>query len=58
MIATHQNIAAGFGDRNTDHIQLATDLRTAMKVSRENRFYPDVVLPISKYFAAKMLSEV
>ena len=58
MVAVHQNVAAQFGDRNTDHIQLATDLRTAMKFSWENHLYPNVVLPMSKYFAAKMLSEV
>ncbi len=58
MVAVHQNMAAQFGDRNTDHIQLATDLRTALKVSRENHLYPNVVLPMSKYFAAKMLSEI
>jgi hypothetical protein len=57
MVAVHQNVAAQFGERNTSHIELATDLRTAMKVSRENRHYPNVVLPMSKYFAAKMLSE-
>jgi hypothetical protein len=57
MVAVHQNVAAQFGDRSTDHIQLATDLRTAMKVSRENHHYPNVVLPMNKYFAAKMLLE-
>jgi hypothetical protein len=30
----------------------------ALKVSRENHRYPNVVLPMSKYFAAKMLSEL
>jgi hypothetical protein len=54
MIATRPDIAAQFGDRSRDHIQLATDLRKAM----ENRRHSIVVLPISKYFAAKMLSEV
>jgi hypothetical protein len=54
MIATHPNIAAEFGDRSRDHIQLATDLRTAMN----NRRHPNVVLPMSKYFAAKMFSEI
>jgi hypothetical protein len=54
MIATHPSIAAQFGDRSRDHIQLATDLRKAM----ENRRHSNVVLPMSKYFAAKMLSEV
>lgn len=58
LTATHQNIAAQFGDRSADHIQLATDLRTALKSSRENHLYPNVVLPMSKYFAAKMLSEI
>ena len=58
MIAVNRSIAAQFGDRSTDHIQLATDLRTALKVSQENHHYPNVVLPMSKYFAAKMLSEV
>ena len=57
MVAVHQNVAAQFGDRNTDHIQLATDLRTALKVSWENHLYPNIVLPTSKYFAAKTLSE-
>ena len=37
------------------HIQLATDLRTALKVSQQNRLYPNVVLPRNKYFTAKML---
>jgi hypothetical protein len=45
-MAVHQNMAAQFGDRNTDHIQLATELRTAMKVSRKNHLYPNIVLPI------------
>ncbi len=54
MIATHPDIAAQFGDRSRDHIELATDLRKAM----ENRRHSIVVLPMSKYFAAKMLSEV
>jgi hypothetical protein len=53
MIATRPNLAAQFGDRSRDHIQLATDLRKAM----ENRHYSRIVLPMSKYFAAKMLSE-
>jgi hypothetical protein len=52
MIATHPNIAAQFGDRSRDHIQLATDLRKAMG----NRRHSNVVLPIGKYFAAKMLT--
>jgi hypothetical protein len=58
MIAVNRNVAAQFGDRSTEHIQLATDLRTALKVSRENHHYPSVVLPMSKYFAAKMLSKI
>ena len=29
-----------------------------MKVSRQNHCYPNVVLPMSKYFAAKLLSKV
>jgi hypothetical protein len=58
MVAVNQNIAAQFADRSTDHIQLATDLRTAMKISREHHHYPNVVLPMSKYIAAKMLSEL
>ena len=55
MIATHPNIAAKLGESSRAHIQLATDLRTAMKVSREDRLYPNVVLPMSKYFSAKVL---
>ena len=58
MIAVNKDIAAQFGDRNTDHIQLATDLRTALKVSKQNHHYPNVVLPMSKYLAAKRLSEI
>lgn len=58
VIATHPNIAARFGDLSTAHIQLATDLRTAMKVSREKHLYPKVVLPMSKYFSAKLLAVV
>ena len=58
MVAVHQNVAAQFGEHDTSHIELATDLRTAMKFSWENRLYPNVVLPMSKYFAAKMLSEI
>ena len=58
MVIVHQNMTAPFSDRNTDHIQLATELQEAMKVSRQNHHYPNVVLPMSKYFAAKMLSEI
>jgi hypothetical protein len=58
MIATHPSTAERFGDRSTVHIQLATDLRTAMKVSRENRLYPNIVLPMSKYSSAKLLSVI
>ena len=58
MVAVHQSIAAQFGERNPSHIELATDLRKAMKVSWENHLYLNVVLPMSKYFAAKMLSEI
>jgi hypothetical protein len=58
MTATYHNIAAQFGDQSADHIQLATDLRAAMKFSRENRLYPNVVLPMSKFFSVKMLSEI
>jgi hypothetical protein len=54
MVVVHHNMTAPFGDRNTDHIQLATDLQTAM----ENHRHSNVVLPMSKYFAAKMLSEI
>jgi hypothetical protein len=53
MVMAHQNRTAPFGKRNTSSIELATDLQTAMK----NRRGSIVVLPMSKYFAAKMLSE-
>jgi hypothetical protein len=53
MIATRTNIAAQFGDRSSNRNQLATDLRKAIESRRSN-----VVLPMSKYFAAKMLSDI
>jgi hypothetical protein len=37
------------------YMELAIDLQALMKVSRENRLYPRVVLPMGKYFYAKML---
>ncbi len=52
MLVVHQNMTDPFGKRNTDHIELATDLQKAMK----NRRYSIVVLPMSKYFAAKMVT--
>ena len=57
MIATHPDLATNFQDP-TAHIRLATDLRKAMKFSQENRLYPNVVLPMSKYFSAKLLSVI
>jgi hypothetical protein len=54
MIATHPGLATNFRDP-TAHIRLATDLRKAMKFSQENRLYPNIVLPMSKYFSAKLL---
>jgi len=42
----------------TAHIQLATDLRGAVKASGENRLHPNIVLPMSKYFSAKLLTLV
>jgi hypothetical protein len=52
MIPRYPDVAAKCG---AAHIQLATDLRAAMKASRENRLYPNIVLPVSKYFSAKVL---
>ena len=52
MLVTHPDTAAKFGDLSTTCIQLATDLRTAIKVSQETHTYPDVVLPMSNYFTA------
>jgi hypothetical protein len=54
MIATHPGLATNFRDP-TAHIRLATDLRKAMKFSQENRLYPNIVLPMSTYFSAKLL---
>jgi hypothetical protein len=54
MIATRPSIAAQFGDRSRDPIQLATVLRRAM----ESRRHRNVVLPMSTYFAAKLLAEI
>lgn len=51
-LVTHPDTTAKFGDLSTTCIQLATDLRTAIKVSQETHTYPDVVLPMSKYFTA------
>jgi hypothetical protein len=50
MLVTHPATAAKFGELSTTCIQLATDLRNAMKVSQETCTYPDVVLPMNKYF--------
>jgi hypothetical protein len=55
MLITHPDTAAMFGDLSTTCIQLATDLRTALKVSRQERLYPSVVIPMNKYFTAKMI---
>jgi hypothetical protein len=55
MMGMYPDLRARYG---TAHIRLATDLRAAVKVSRENHHYLNVVLPNSKYFAAKMLSEL
>jgi hypothetical protein len=52
MLVTHPDMSAKFSELSTTCIQLATDLRTAMKVSRDTRTYPDVVLPSSKYSTA------
>ena len=55
MLVTHPDTAAKFGELSTTCIQLATDLRTAMKMSRYARTYPNVVFPMSKYFTAMMI---
>ncbi len=55
MLVTHPDTAARFADLSTTYIQLATDLRTAVKVSRQDRLYPNVVLPMNKYYTAKLL---
>jgi hypothetical protein len=52
MLPLYPDLAARYG---TAHIRLATDLRAAVKTSRENRLYPIIVLPMSKYFSAKLL---
>ena len=52
MLVTHPETAAQFGELSTTCIQLATDLRTAMKTSWNSGIYPDVVLPMNKYSAA------
>lgn len=52
MLVTHPDTAAKFGDLSTTCIQLATDLRTAMKMSQDAHTYPDVVLPMNKYSRA------
>jgi hypothetical protein len=53
-IGSYPDLAARYG---TEHIRLATDLRTAVKSSQENRLYPFIILPVGKYFSAKLLSE-
>ena len=52
MLVTHPDTALKFGDLSTTCIQLATDLRTATKVSQDAGTYPDVVLPMDKYSKA------
>ena len=55
MLVTHPDTAARFADLSTTYIQLATDLRTALKASRQERLYPNVVLPMNKYYTARLL---
>jgi hypothetical protein len=55
MVATHPEIAESFGEVSTIHIKLATDLRMAVKRSRQEHAYPNVVLPMQKFKAAMKL---
>ncbi len=52
MIPRYPDVAAKCG---ITHIQLATDLRAAVKASQENHICPKIVLPMGKYFSAKLL---
>lgn len=45
MIATRPDIAKKFGIESTVPIKLATDLRTAIKVSEQNGVHPNLVFP-------------
>jgi hypothetical protein len=58
MVATYPDLAETFGDANTAHIKLATELRNAMKVSRQGGIYPNVVLPICKFRSVMTLMRI
>jgi hypothetical protein len=58
ILATHPKLAESFGDASTAHIMLATDLRMAMKKSRQDNVYPNVVLPTQKFKAAMKLATI
>ena len=55
MMGLYPDMAAKYG---TAHIRLATDLRAAVRTSRENHLYTNIVLPMNKYFSTKLLSEI
>jgi len=55
MSATHPDLAESFGEASTAHIKLATDLRIAVKKSRQENTYPNVVLPAQKFKVAMTL---
>jgi hypothetical protein len=51
-LATYPDLAGKFGETKAKHIQIATDLRNAVKHSRYHRSYRCAVLPMNEYFAA------
>jgi hypothetical protein len=58
ILATHPKLAESFGDASTAHIMLATDLRMAVKKSRQENVYPNVVLITQKFEAAMKLMTI
>jgi|WetSurMetagenome_2_1015567.scaffolds.fasta_scaffold1092922_1 hypothetical protein len=52
ILPKYPDVAAKCG---TAHIQLATDLRSALKASHSHHLYPNVVLPVRTYLSAQLL---
>jgi hypothetical protein len=58
IIATHPEVADIFGESNTVHIRLATDLRLGIKNSFRDGTYPNVVLPRRKFTTVITVSRI
>jgi hypothetical protein len=58
MVATHPDLAQSLGDENTAHIVLATSFRIAVRQSKQDGIFPNVVLPARKFKAGMELITV